>query len=368
MAKKKRELDRLVSKVGKAGELVADRQTSKRLEFVERPIMDDQKVNVLVMGASGAGKSTLINAVLGEEKAKVGDGAAVTKKLKLFERVDLPFRMIDTPGLEYSVVRQEKIRRDLSGWSEEGLTRKNLDKLVHVIWFCIDGQSKRVSKESLDYLYRISKMWEGVPIVVVFTKSYATAAIKDNEAMFRKVMKRYRKRKKLNVKGVISVLAKELKLNDQLTLEPYGLEELKDLTASLIPDAQAINANVMTNMSFKMRKDAAEKYVTAAKRSAFTVTVLPTRRSDGEYLEPIQDSMLEKVAKAYVLNEEEKAQLRESMENTKVVVKAGKALARATKRVPLLNGYIAYRVTGDLGRQAIRTARKIHKSRDTKDA
>ena len=235
----KRNYDRIASKVGKAGEFVADRQTLKSLEFVERPVIDDQKVNVLVLGASGAGKSTLINAVLGEEKAKVGDGAAVTKKMKLYERKDLPFRLIDTAGLEYSIVKQEKVKRELSGWSEEGLTRKDMTKLIHVIWFCIDAQSKRVSKESLDYLYRISKLWEGVPIVVVFTKSYATAAIKDNEAMYAKVMKRYRRKKKLNVKAVVSVVARELKINDEYSVEAYGIDELKEKTAELIPDAQA---------------------------------------------------------------------------------------------------------------------------------
>ncbi|MBQ8063760.1 MAG: 50S ribosome-binding GTPase [Clostridia bacterium] len=363
MAKKKREFDRIVSKVGKAGELVADRQTSRKLQFVERPIIDDKKINVLVMGASGAGKSTLINAVLEEERAKVGDGAAVTKKMKVYERKDLPFRMIDTPGLEYSVVRQEKIKRDLAGWSEEGLTRKDLTKLVHAIWFCIDGQAKRVSKESLDYLYRISKLWEGVPIVVVFTKSYATAAIKDNEAMFAKVLKRYRKKKKLNVKGVVSVLAKELKLNENQTLEPYGVDELTTRTSELIPDAQEHNLEVMSNMSRRMRRNAAMKYVTAAKRSAFTVAVLPTRRADGEYLEPIQDSMYEKVAKAYVLSDSERVQMLESVENAKIAVKVGKALAKATKRVPLVNGFIAYQVTGDLGKQAVRSAQKLAKNR-----
>lgn len=360
----KRHMDRLASKVGKAGELVADRQTSKTLEFVERPIMDDKKINVLVMGASGAGKSTLINAVLEEEKAKVGDGAAVTKKMKLYERKDLPFRMIDTPGLEYSVVRQEVIRKELSDWSEEALTRKSLDKLVHVIWFCIDAQSKRVSKESLNYLYRISRLWKGVPIVVVFTKSYATAAIRDNEVMFEKVMNRYRRKRKLNVKEVVSVLAKELKLDDELTLKPYGLDELKTVTAGLIPDAQAINLDIMTNMSYKMRRQAAEKYIKSAKRSAFTVAVLPTRQSDGEYLEPIQDTMLEKVAKAYVLTEDEQAAMRNTAETAKVAVKVGKLLARGTRRVPLINGLIASRVTGTIGRVAVRSAEKQFKARE----
>lgn len=359
----KRKYDRIASKVGQAGQFVADRQTLKSLEFVERPVIDDQKVNVLVLGASGAGKSTLINAVLGEERAKVGDGAAVTKKMKLYERKDLPFRLIDTAGLEYSIVKQEKVKRELSGWSEEGLTRKDMTKLIHVIWFCIDAQSKRVSKESLDYLYRISKLWEGVPIVVVFTKSYATAAIEDNEAMYAKVMKRYRRKKKLNVKAVVSVVARELKINDEYAVEAYGIDELKEKTAELIPDAQAINLNVMKNMSYKVRRDAAEKFVMAAKRSALTVTVLPTKRESKEFLEPIQESMFRNVAKAYVLDEEESAAMLEKVESS-VIQKGGRYIAKWTRNLPPVNGVVAAKYTELLGRKAIRTAEKLNKARD----
>ncbi len=360
----KRNFDRIASKVGGASNFVADRQTAKNLEFVERAIIDDQKINVLVMGASGAGKSTLINATLGAERAKVGDGEAVTKKTKIYERKDLPFRLIDTAGLEFSIRKQEKVKRQLAGWSEEGLTRKDMTKLIHVIWFCIDAQSKRVSKESLDYLYRISKLWEGIPIIVVFTKSFASSAIGDNEKMFARVLKRYRKRKKLNVKDVVSVVAKDLTLDENYCVKSYGVQELCEVTTGLISDAKEINANIMTNMSYEMRRNSAQTFVDTAKRSSFTVSVLPTRREDREYLEPIQEAMIDNVAKAYALDEVEKAQMFETVESAKVVVKVGQTAAKVTRRVPLLNGAVASKVTGTVGKVAIRTAENIHKSRE----
>ena len=361
---RKRYMDKVASKVGKASELVADVQTSRTLQFVERPVIDDEKINVLVMGASGAGKSTLINAVLGEEKAKVGDGAAVTKKMKVYERVDLPFRMIDTAGLEYSVLKQEKVRQELSGWSEKGLTREDMTKLIHVIWFCVDAQSKRLSNESLDYLYRISKLWKGVPIIVVFTKSFASAAIQDNEAMYKKVMKKYRKRKKLNVKAVVSVVAKKLVLDENYQVDAYGLEELTAATEELIPMAKDVNAQVMTNMSYKMRKDAAKKFVSAAQRSSFTVSFLRTKKADSEYLEPIQDGMLENIAKAYALTAEEKAAMLEGIESSKKLIVLGKAASRIALKIPLISGFIAYYVTGAIGDKAVKVAAKLNKARE----
>lgn len=361
---KKRYKDNIASKVGKASELIAEQQTNRTLQFVERPVIDDEKINVLVMGASGAGKSTLINAMLGEEKAKVGDGAAVTKKMKIYERVDLPFRMIDTAGLEYSVLKQEKVRQELSGWSEKGLTREDMTKLIHVIWFCVDAQSKRLSSESLDYLYRISKLWKGVPIVVVFTKSFASAAIQDNEAMYKKVMKKYRKRKKLNVKAVVSVVAKELVLDEHYKVDAYGLDDLTAATEELIPMAKDVNAQVMTNMSFKMRRDAAKKFVSAAQRSSFTVSFMRTKKADSEYLEPIQEGMLENVAKAFVLTEEEKEVLQERLESSKKLIVLGKIVSRLGLKIPLVNAFIAYYVTGAIGGKAVKVAEKLNKARE----
>ena len=67
----------------------------------ETVIMD--RGNVLVIGNTGVGKSTLINAVLGEEKAKIGWGTrGGTDRLQIYESEELPFRLIDTVGFDKS--------------------------------------------------------------------------------------------------------------------------------------------------------------------------------------------------------------------------------------------------------------------------
>ena len=69
-----------------------------------------EKGNVLVIGNSGVGKSTLINAVLGEEKAKVGWGTdGTTDNLNIYENEALPFRIIDTVGFEPSFIKNTKL-------------------------------------------------------------------------------------------------------------------------------------------------------------------------------------------------------------------------------------------------------------------
>ncbi|MEE3312083.1 MAG: hypothetical protein VZR30_05605, partial [Acutalibacteraceae bacterium] len=166
------------------------------------------------------------------------------------------------------------------------------------------------------------------------------------------------------VKAVVSVVAKELVINEEYSVKAYGLDELTAVTSDLIPVAQAINSNVMTNMSYKMRRDAAGKFVKAAKRSAVTVTVLPTKRENKEFLEPIRESMYRNVAKAFVLDEEETAAMLEKVDDSKVDVKLGKALAKATQDVPVINGAVAGKYTELLGRKATRAAEKLYKARE----
>lgn len=351
--------DKTAERISKAGEFVADKQTAKELELVEKPMVEDKKINVLVMGISGAGKSTLINAVLGEEKAKVGDGMAVTQKMKVYEGDNVPFRMVDTVGLEYNYMRQQKILNELSKWSEDGLNRKSMAKLVHCIWFCIDAQSKRVSEESLDYLYKITRLWKGVPIIVVFTKSYSLMSIKDNEEMFRKVMSKYQKKRKLNVCDVISVLARELVIDENITLKNYGVDKLIDATSALMPRAKEINKEVMTDWSYRMRKNAAMKYIKAAKRSAFAITLMPKKNEDKQFIEPLWDNLISKIARAYVLSTENEALLKEKANKT---ISQLSFLMKLTKLSRVLNALTAYFITSSIGDTAVRTAAKLHKA------
>ena len=98
--------------------------------------------NVLVIGNSGVGKSTLINAVLGEEKAKVGWGTSgTTNQLEIYESDSIPFRIIDTIGFEPSFLREMKAINAVKKWSKECAKKGKEDHSINLIWFCIDGKS-----------------------------------------------------------------------------------------------------------------------------------------------------------------------------------------------------------------------------------
>ena len=168
--------------------------------------MNDDKINVLILGTSGCGKSTLINAILEANKAPTGIGEAITKEIAIYQNKALPFRMIDTVGYEYGIFKQNRIKRDIAKFSMEGVKTSNVEKLIHMIWFCIDGTTKRIDQEVLGYIKSVTNSWKNVPVIVVFTKSYSRVEIAENIDMAKAAIDKYNAnhRRPLNVKSLIS--------------------------------------------------------------------------------------------------------------------------------------------------------------------
>ncbi|MBO5527676.1 MAG: 50S ribosome-binding GTPase, partial [Erysipelotrichaceae bacterium] len=100
----------------------------KQTRYEEIQALKDDKINVLLAGASGCGKSTLINAILGSSQAPEGAGITTTE-IGIYQNEQLPFRMIDTVGYEYSFVKQYRIRRELARFSRSGIRTKDTEKL-----------------------------------------------------------------------------------------------------------------------------------------------------------------------------------------------------------------------------------------------
>ena len=158
-------------------------QNREKAGYEEIIDMNDGRINVMLLGTSGCGKSTLINAMLGEEKADTGVGEAVTREIAVYHSDTLPFRMIDTVGYEFDFFHQHRIKNDIAKFGREGVRQKNVEKLIHMIWYCIDGTGKRIDQSVLEYIKSVSEDWKGVPIILVFTKSYSEIEEKENSTV-----------------------------------------------------------------------------------------------------------------------------------------------------------------------------------------
>ena len=171
-----------------------------------------QTGNVLVIGNSGVGKSTLINAVLGIEKAKTGYGiSGTTNELEIYESDSVPFRVIDTIGFEPTFFKEQKAINAVKKWSKGSAKEGQEEKQINVIWFCVDGTSRKLFPKAIQSLSRATSIWKSVPVIVVITKSYSVPERKENIEMVQAAFaaqKRYAK----NLKKIIPVVASTFKL------------------------------------------------------------------------------------------------------------------------------------------------------------
>lgn len=311
---------------------------TKEHENAYQFVLDDSKINVLLMGVSGAGKSTLINAILGEEKALADTGAAVTKEIAPYENDVLPFRMIDTVGYEYGLFQQLKIKRELAKWSRSGIQKRDASKLIHIIWFCIDGQGKRVPRETLDYLHNTSKIWKGIPIIVVFTKSYSVTEVETNVQMLAKELEKYKKRNALNVQCTIPVVAREWQVDENTIIPPRGIVELVEKTNDLIPEAKRLNEKAVMDIDLKVRGAMANSVIAASTAAAAAIGAVPIPIADSALLLPLQSGMLLGVGKIYRMGDSEVGnEIIDAVIKVGGTTIAGKTLVSLLKAIPGVN-------------------------------
>ncbi len=93
---------------------------------------------------------------------------------------------------------------------KSAIKEKDAEKLIHAIWFYLDGTVRRIDKEILNYIRDVSRIWEDAPIIVVFTKSYSTSEILENIIMFKDVVEGYRYKDRLHCREIVLVVAKAL--------------------------------------------------------------------------------------------------------------------------------------------------------------
>lgn len=333
-------------------------------------ILKMNRGNVLVIGNKGAGKSTLINAVLGEERAKTGWGAwGGTDRLEIYESDELPFRLIDTIGFEPSTRRGRQAISAVRKWSRERAKANTEDSDINVIWFCVDGTSKKHVRRSIDTLIRATAIWKSVPIIVVITKSYSVPERLDNAGM---VFEAFEKRKRgRNLKKVIPVVAKTYALNETAFAAPEGITELIDATNQVMPDGIKAGREDVAKFNLNRKRALAHSIVGTATTAAVVVGAIPIPLADAAVLTPVEIAEVNAIARLYGIGKDDKSK---TFINTIVEVGTISTVARAAisaiKSIPginiaasVLNAVIAGSIAAALGEGSVYAFEQIYQGK-----
>ena len=347
-------------------------QNREKAGYEEIIDMNDGRINVMLLGTSGCGKSTLINAMLGEEKADTGVGEAVTREIAVYHSDTLPFRMIDTVGYEFDFFHQHRIKNDIAKFGREGVRQKNVEKLIHMIWYCIDGTGKRIDQSVLEYIKSVSEDWKGVPIILVFTKSYSEIEEKENIDMAKNAIHKYNSghlRNPLVIEDIVPVVAKIYPINEAISVSPRNLDILVEKTNELAPKAIQMANSAVKDIDVRIKRSMAQSIVAGATTAAAAVGAIPIPTPDAAVLVPVQTAMMGAIAKTYGIKESSQVnEIINSVLKVGMTTIAGRTLLSQLKLIPglaaagaVLNAVTAGVITFAAGEICITMFERIYK-------
>ncbi|MDW7655659.1 MAG: GTPase [Bacillota bacterium] len=252
-------------------------------QFFDR-IMEEEKnmqtANLMVVGKTGVGKSTLINSVFREDIADTGIGTPVTQHLRRITKSGVPLTIYDTKGLELDKEIQQAIEKEILSEIDRLNRLNDKDNFIHMIWYCINSASRRIEEFEIEWIRTFS---EKIPVIVVLTQSFG----KDY-----KTLEKFIQDLNLPVKGVRSVLARDLEISDEFVLPAFGLMELVDMTFDCLPDAvhaAFINAQ---KVNIERKLESANRAILPFVTAAFAEGFNPLLFADAALLVPTQLGML----------------------------------------------------------------------------
>ncbi|MBO4565388.1 MAG: 50S ribosome-binding GTPase [Bacteroidaceae bacterium] len=250
-------------------------------KIIDEAIEKIGQVNIIIAGKTGVGKSTLVNAVFKGNLAETGVGKPVTQTMKEYSKEGEPVHIFDTKGFELG--NALTIRQELKSEIEKRKKSDDTKKQIHLAWFCISNDGKRVEKAEIEFINDLAK---DIPVVVVLTKTL------DTSLEFYNIVKDECQ----NATNVIRVLA--LPYETPIgTIPAFGLEELIEHTYEIVPDIAKAALAASQKVNERITKKAVDKIIAVAASSAAAVGATPIPFSDAVLLAPVQIGMMASITK-----------------------------------------------------------------------
>lgn len=226
-------------------------------------IKDIKSPNILVVGATGTGKSSLINAVFGEELAKVGAGLPVTKYFNYYSNGIV--NIYDSAGYQLSEGKTflEKIREFLQTKEKLGI-----EEQIHLVWYVINAASARVEYFEINIINQLRQ--RKIPLIIVVSQCDRASAeeiksVKNTLADFGITP----------ASDLIEVAASPLIFKRKPISEIFGLEEIVSKSIELLPTIYADAVRMAQIVNLKSKRELAWKLIVTAATASVSSAFLP---------------------------------------------------------------------------------------------
>lgn len=259
-----------------------------------REIIDGMtQLNIIVAGKTGVGKSTLINAMFRENMAQTGVGRPVTQHMRIIEKKGMPLKIYDTKGFELSENTQKEILKLINKTIQAGHKTDDPNDDIHCMWYCINTTSNRIEESEIEWLRSFTKenSKNKVPVIVVLTQAISQ---ENAEALRQAILA-----ENLDVAQIVPVLAKDYRIDENITIPAHGLENLLHVMSEVLPEElqDSLNNTQIVDMNAKISR--ARKIMNASVGSAVAVVVTPIPAADAVGLVATQLTMIASITASF---------------------------------------------------------------------
>lgn len=262
------------------------------------------RFNLAVVGGTGVGKSSLVNAIFGEQRARVGIGLPVTAGVNYYASDSGTFGVWDFEGFEVGTTG-----------SPADLVRQNLLAIasgpkiqqIAVVWYCIASTAARLTLGDIEAIRAFKD--QGLHVILVLTKvarvrnpvtqrwAYADDVVEFSEWLANPTD---------HLGNPIELPVEEVRFTaavDQGKFggKAHGLDELLESTFSLSPDGATDALRIAQRLSLPMKRALAKRYIALAATAAGGAAAQPFPVADAALLAPIQLVMMGRITVAYDL-------------------------------------------------------------------
>ena len=270
------------------------------MQAINKQYRELKNLNIIVVGKTGVGKSTLINTIFRDNLAKTGTGRPVTADIRKYTKDNYPLTIYDTPGFELGGKQELEIKDAVKKLIQDGVQSRKIEKMIHCIWYCINvGSNRTLDNSEINWLRSLTEDFSSsnVPVLVILTQACPRKKAQE--------MKSDIERLNLHVAKVLTVLAQAMDFDGEYTAEAYGLEELVQVMAEVLPNELKTTFQNVQIASLAEKKKQSQIAVTTAVTAATVAGATPIPFPDMYVLIPIEMTMIASITVIFGMEPDE---------------------------------------------------------------
>lgn len=254
-------------------------------EGLSQALRGKAQLNVMLAGRVGVGKSTLVNAIFGEQIARTGVGASVTRNIERYVQPNLPISVYDTPGIELGVEAEVIAKTYLTEIKRQ---MKDDDTRIHFCLYCVRTRDERFEEVESDIVRALAK---DVLVALVLTQCPSPDDARAN------TFARYITSLGLPVLDgkCFMTLAEEDDFAG-VKLPPFGLPDLVNAIYHQLPEAERHTLASYQRVSLELKIAEARRSVNFSTGTAALIAATPIPLVDSIPLSALQINMLGQIA------------------------------------------------------------------------